>query len=87
MNRTVLVTGQEEIDRACARLNDRVRELPEDECPDMQAGARNGAGPGVSRGSSAPTFHTRASRSNVFGLEWRLDWVTDVLNKKCKTCF
>jgi HrpA-like RNA helicase len=32
----LFLTGQDEIDKACARLNDRVREMPEAECPDMQ---------------------------------------------------
>lgn len=32
----LFLTGQEEIERACRRLNERVRELPEEECPDMQ---------------------------------------------------
>ncbi|ACO70016.1 hypothetical protein MICPUN_97967 [Micromonas commoda] len=32
----LFLTGKEEIERTCRRLNERVREMPEDECPDMQ---------------------------------------------------
>ena len=32
----LFLTGKEEIERMCRRLNERVREMPEDECPDMQ---------------------------------------------------
>ena len=32
----LFLTGKEEIERMCRQLNERVREMPEDECPDMQ---------------------------------------------------
>ena len=32
----LFLTGKDEIERTCAALNERVREMPEDECPDMQ---------------------------------------------------
>jgi HrpA-like RNA helicase len=53
----MFLTGQDEIDKACTRLNDRVREMPEDECPDMQ----------VTRPSHAPNIRDWLNVADVVG--------------------